>query len=125
MEYNDLSGNVPPEIGDIGTLTSLDVGGNEEMGGALPVELAKLDNMESLFTDGTDLCGPDDRDSRKWQRVPMCSPLAAYLVQSVQSREFPVPLVAGEAALLRVFVNREEEEHRPDSEDHRPFLSGR
>ena len=28
----------------------------------------------------------------------------AYLTQAVQSREFPVPLVAGERALLRVFV---------------------
>ena len=28
----------------------------------------------------------------------------AYLVQAVQSREFPVPLVAGREALLRVFV---------------------
>ena len=28
----------------------------------------------------------------------------AYLTQAVQSREFPVPLVAGENALLRVFV---------------------
>ena len=27
----------------------------------------------------------------------------AYLTQAVQSREFPVPLVAGEKALLRVF----------------------
>ena len=30
-------------------------------------------------------------------------PPAAYLVQAVQSRDFPVPLVAGERALLRVF----------------------
>ena len=28
----------------------------------------------------------------------------AYLTQAVQSREYPVPLVAGEKALLRVFV---------------------
>ena len=32
------------------------------------------------------------------------SPTFAYLVQAAQSREYPVPLVAGEKALLRVFV---------------------
>ena len=40
------------------------------------------------------------------RRVALCGhePAMAYLVQSVQSREFPVPLVAGREALLRVFV---------------------
>ena len=36
-------------------------------------------------------------------RVRQCLAGAAYLVQSVQSRDFPVPLVAGRDALLRVF----------------------
>ena len=33
----------------------------------------------------------------------------AYLIQAAQSREFPVPLVAGRDALLRVFVTSEED----------------
>ena len=37
------------------------------------------------------------------RRVRSCRQSAAYLVQAVQSRPFPVPLVAGEDALLRVF----------------------
>ena len=40
-------------------------------------------------------------------RISPCitgDPPTAYLTQAVQSREFPVPLVAGERALLRVFV---------------------
>ena len=39
----------------------------------------------------------------------------AYLVQAVQSREFPVPLVGGEEALLRVFVTagRDNDERLP------------
>lgn len=41
------------------------------------------------------------------RRIVPCveaEPSAAYLVQAVQSREFPIPLVAGREALLRVFV---------------------
>lgn len=33
-----------------------------------------------------------------------CRTRAAYLIQAVQSREFPVPLVSDDDALLRVFV---------------------
>ena len=60
---------------------------------------------------GTDLCAPVDADFRRWlkrietSRIKSCidaSPYA-YLVQAVQSREFPVPLVAGRSAMLRVF----------------------
>ena len=110
VDHNELSGPVPPEIGDIGSLTRLDLTGNTEMGGPLPMEMTALHNLDILLTAKTALCVPDDPDFRKWlrkigwQRVPECAPLAAYLVQSVQSRDFPVPLVAGEPALLRVFV---------------------
>ena len=41
------------------------------------------------------------------QRVVHCvrgDSRTAYLTQAIQSREFPVPLVAGEPALLRVFL---------------------
>ena len=54
---------------------------------------------------------PSDEAFLEWlaavptQRVARCEsdPVEAYLVQTVQSPEFPVPLVAGEEALLRVF----------------------
>ena len=44
------------------------------------------------------------------QRVALCErgdDAVAYLTQAVQSREFPVPLVAGKPALLRVFLTAE------------------
>ena len=52
-------------------------------------------------TDGWTVCGHE--------------PATAYLVQAVQSREFPVPLVAGREALLRVFVTagRDNDERLP------------
>ena len=57
------------------------------------------------------LCAPSDEAFLEWlaavptRHVALCqaSPVAAYLVQAVQSGDFPVPLVAGEEALLRVF----------------------
>ncbi|WP_419948337.1 hypothetical protein [Candidatus Palauibacter sp.] len=45
-------------------------------------------------------------------RIRLCGGEAhaeAYPIQAAQSREFPVPLVAGRDALLRVFVTSEEE----------------
>ena len=59
----------------------------------------------------TDLCAPADAGFQTWlervykHRINPCieDPPMAYLTQAVQSREFPVPLVAGEKALLRVF----------------------
>ena len=62
---------------------------------------------------GTDLCAPQDPGFQSWlqtvhsRRIVPCASAAAsmaYLTQAVQSREYPVPLVAGETALLRVFV---------------------
>ncbi len=65
--------------------------------------------LEWLFTSNTGLCAPADPGFQRWAsafvryRVRQCSTAAAYLVQSVQSRDYPVPLVAGRDALLRVF----------------------
>ena len=110
LRRNELSGPVPPEIGSIETLTGLNLAGNTEMTGVLPTTMTALKNLESLSTGNTGLCAPDDPGFRKWlrglvyQRVALCDPPAAYLVQAVQSRPYPVPLIAEEPALLRVFV---------------------
>ena len=81
------------------------------MEGALPEEATELEQLEVLLAGGTSLCAPADGDFRKWlkriyrRRIASCAePAVAYLTQAVQSREFPVPLVAGERALLRVFL---------------------
>ena len=82
------------------------------MSGALPPSLTALDELDALLLGGTELCAPSDAGFLDWlqgiggPRVPVCtrSQSTAYLVQAVQSRHFPVPLVAGRGALLRVFV---------------------
>ena len=82
------------------------------MSGPLPASLTSLQSLETFSTGGTMLCAPSDHAFLEWlaavptQRVALCEgePVMAYLVQAVQSPGFPVPLVAGEEALLRVFI---------------------
>jgi hypothetical protein len=109
---NDLTGPVPPEFGGLMRLRDLAVQGNADMSGVLPLSLTNLAALETFQTTGTALCAPSDAGFLEWleggpnRRVALCEgePATAYLVQAVQSREFPVPLVAGEEALLRVLV---------------------
>ena len=120
---NELAGPVPPEYGGLMRLRSLALQANADMSGALPASLTSLASLETLQTAGTALCAPSDAGFLEWlqgvpnRRVALCDgePAAAYLVQAVQSREFPVPLVGGEEALLRVFVtaSRDNDERLP------------
>ena len=112
VENNDLSGPLPPELGGLASLRGLGLTGNPRMAGPLPAELTSLGRLERLLTGGTGLCAPVDPAFAAWldrvhtRRVVPCAGReapAAYLVQAVQSRAFPVPLVAGKRALLRVF----------------------
>ena len=112
LAHNNLVGPVPPEFGGITYLEDLSLSGNTGMSGVLPSSLTNLRSLNTLNTGGTGLCAPTDPSFLEWlerlpnRRVVLCDgePAAAYLVQAVQSREFPVPLVAGDEALLRVFV---------------------
>ena len=112
LPSNDLSGPVPPEFGGMSSLRNLILTNNFRMAGALPLELAALRLLEGLMAPGTDLCAPGDLGFQDWltgvakRRIANCAEGGtppAYLVQAVQSREFPVPLVAGRKVLLRVF----------------------
>ena len=112
VENNDLSGPLPPELGGLASLRGLGLTGNPRMSGPLPAELTSLGRLERLLAGGTGLCAPADPAFAAWldgvptRRVAPCAEReapAAYLVQTVQSRAFPVPLVAGGRALLRVF----------------------
>ena len=111
---NDLSGTIPREIGGLANLTRLELATNGEMSGALPSDLTDLP-IDTLVAGGTDLCAPRTAAfsdwlgamSRSW--IARCGDAAAYLVQVVQSRSHAVPLVAGEKALLRVFVTAAKE----------------
>ena len=120
---NELAGPVPPEFGGLMQLRSLALQTNADMSGVLPASLTNLASLETFQTSGTALCAPSDAGFLEWlqgvpnRRVPLCEgePTVAYLVQAVQSREFPVPLVGGEEALLRVFVTagRDNDERLP------------
>ncbi len=116
LSSNEMSGSLPAGLVELTRLTSLSVADNAGLAGALPFELTALERLEDLHTTGTGLCAPADPTLLDWlegvtrQRVALCGrggDAAAYLTQVVQSREFPVPLVAGEPALLRVFVTAE------------------
>ena len=120
---NELAGPVPPEFGGLTRLRNLALQANADMSGTLPASLTNLASLETFQTAGTALCPPSDAGFLEWlqgvpnRRVPLCDgePAVAYLVQAVQSREFPVPLVSGEEALLRVFVTagRDNDERLP------------
>ena len=116
LNNNQLTGPVPMEFGGFGELQLLDLTNNTGMNGALPRSLEALRLLRSFWAGGTDLCAPRDADFQRWlagvreRRVAQCddgSNSKAYLTQAVQSLDFPVPLVADEDALLRVFVTAE------------------
>ena len=110
LNDNRLSGPIPPELGNLSVLTNLSLQ-NNGLSGPLPARLTSLRSLTWFSTEGTGLCAPPGEDFAAWLRTIPSVRLApcaeeaipAYLVQAVQSREFPVPLVAGEEALLRVF----------------------
>ncbi|GEM_PF-200980 len=113
LSSNELRGSVPAGLLELTEITSLSLAENTGMTGALPLQLTAFELLDDLHTTGTGLCAPADPEFLDWlngvprQRVALCdraASAAAYLTQAVQSREFPVPLVAGEPALLRVFV---------------------
>ena len=112
LSGNALAGSVPPEFGGLVRLRVLGMSRNSDLSGPLPISLADLRNLETLQAASTRLCAPSDAAFLNWldgipnQRVARCGNEAtmAYLVQAVQSREFPVPLISGEEALLRVFI---------------------
>ena len=110
---NQLTGPIPAELGDLTSLLRLHLTNNPGMSGPLPRSMAALGRLDELLLNGTGLCAPDDADFQEWlsrvqmaqvRRCETAQGSGAYLTQAVQSSAFPVPLVAGEAALLRVFV---------------------
>ena len=110
VDGNALTGGLPAELGEMANLEQLWVGDNEGLAGPVPTSLARLANLNTLKAGGTGLCASQDAGLLEWlrgvpfQRLPRCEPAVAYLTQTVQSREHPVPLIAGRPALLRVFV---------------------
>ena len=113
VAYNDLTGTVPPELAGMTSLESMLLTNNAGLRGALPASLTSLRQLRQLRAEGTELCATFDASFLGWLNgldealVATCASPGwsdAYLTQAVQSAVFPVPLVAGEEALLRVFV---------------------
>ncbi|WP_419947504.1 leucine-rich repeat domain-containing protein [Candidatus Palauibacter sp.] len=118
-ENNRLSGPLPTDLGDASQLFSVWLHNNPDLSGPLPESMTALEEIFELRADDTGLCMPQTPAFRTWlasalpkYRIRTCGGEAhaeAYLTQAVQSRDYPVPLVAGEEALLRVFVVSEQE----------------
>ena len=135
LDNNELTGPVPPGFGGMASLRQLSLTNNAGMSGPLPAEMTTLHRLDALLAGGTGLCAPPDPGFQAWlqgvhkRRIVACGsgdPPTTYLIQAVQSREFPVPLVAGETALLRVFptANRATSEGIPAVRA-RFFVNGR
>ena len=116
LAHNELSGPIPPGFGGLAKLEYLNLTANAALSGPLPAELAGLARLDTLLARGTGLCAPEEEDFLGWLRGledwqgAICRSTGGsrvYLTQAVQSLDFPVPLVAGEPALLRVFVTAE------------------
>ena len=112
LNFNALTGSLPAELSGLASLRRMGLTGNTGMSGAFPSSLTALDQLEDLAVGGTELCAPGGAEFAGWLAalnsayVAPCGiePAVAYLTQAVQSRQIPVPLVAGDDALLRVFV---------------------
>ena len=116
LSSNLLTGNIPNTVGDLASLRVLNLTGNTGMSGELPLALTRL-NLESFQIGGTSLCAPRVAEFQEWLQnspnvgIMRCDSVdgksVAYLVQATQSLDSPVPLIAGEGALLRVFIAKE------------------
>ena len=116
LSFNQLTGSIPETFGNLTSLKSLSLTDNTTMSGAIPRSLTRVD-LEDLLLGGTLLCVPEESGFQDWlsgivnSRVARCATdqgeLTAYLTQATQSLEYPVPMVAGEDALLRVFITSE------------------
>ncbi len=73
LSNNQLSGEIPAELAnagrvtdDLSLLSALQLSGNEELTGALPLRLTDAIFMRVLEYDGTDICEPEDDAFEAW-----------------------------------------------------------
>ena len=65
LEGNNLKGTLPSRLGDLRSLSVLDLSNNPGLAGPLPVSLRGL-GLTVLKLDGTGLCAPLDPDYQAW-----------------------------------------------------------
>ena len=115
LSANRLSGTLPAALGDLTRLNGLVLHDNPDLAGPVPLSLGDRGSIAVFLAGGTDLCAPADPAFIAWlegrprRRLARCAEAgeaesAAYLTQAIQSRTHPVPLIADDPALLRVFV---------------------
>ena len=113
LDANYLTGPIPPEIANLANLKNLDLR-NNYLTGPIPPELVDLTRLESLRLRHNYLACVDPKHTdllqwlaklEAWHPGKCEVPHEAVLVQATQSRKWPVPLVAGRDALLRVFLS--------------------
>lgn len=115
LSASRLSGALPGELGDLARLNALVLNDSPGLAGPVPLSLGRLGSARMFLAGGTGLCAPADTTFLAWlealpqRRLARCieareAESAAYLVQAIQSRTHPVPLIADDPALLRAFV---------------------
>ncbi|WP_420615296.1 Ig-like domain-containing protein [Candidatus Palauibacter sp.] len=115
LSANRFSGELPGELGELEKLNGLILNDNPGLAGPVPLSFGRLGSVGVFLAGGTDLCAPADAALLAWlegrpqRRLARCieageAESAAYLIQAIQSRTHPVPLIADDPALLRVFV---------------------
>ena len=63
---NELTGSIPPELGDLANLTELELD-NNELTDPIPDSFLDLDELNVFyFADNDGLCAPDTEDFRDW-----------------------------------------------------------
>ena len=58
LDHKNLSGSIPPEIGDLLELRSINMAGNSNLSGPIPPEINRLSNLRSVTITHTNLSGP-------------------------------------------------------------------
>ena len=119
LSGNNLAGEIPSNIGpSMGSLTTIRLGRNAGLRGALPFSFSELTRLATLEYADTDLCASPSTTFQAWLvrvdsvagvncdnpgEVVLSLPVV-YLTQAIQRPAGDVPLVANRQALLRVFL---------------------